>query len=231
MQAIVIADDSEERDFFSFVLRHTGLAVTQTSKVQSVASAFRDHAVDLILVVLKARTAQVKEIEDIRYATQAPIILIAERLTEEEYCALLDAGADIVLERPLSARILSRYSRIMLRRAGMVPAAVFPIMETGGLSLNSTTRRVKRPDHRTEQLAPLEYRLLYLLMTNRGQVIPIDTIVDRVWGYSGGGSSELVRGLVRRVRRKIEIDPNDPIFIENIPGVGYRFNTNATQND
>lgn len=231
MQAMVIADDSEDRDFFSYVLRHTGLAVSQTSNVRSVSSAFRDHAVDVILLVLNARTAQVKEIEEIRLSTQAPIVLVVERLTEQEYCALLDAGADIVLERPLSARILSRYVRMLLRRAGSVPAAVLPIIETGGLSLNPMTRRVRRPDQRTEQLATLEFRLLYLLMTNRGQVIPTDTIVDRVWGYSGGGSSDLVRGLVRRVRRKIEIDPNYPLFIENIPGVGYRFNSNTTPFD
>jgi DNA-binding response OmpR family regulator len=228
MQAIVIADDSEDRDLFSFVLRHTGLAVSQTSRVENISSALRDHAVDLIVLVLSPRVAQVDEIEMIRQLTQAPVIVIVERLTEQEYCALLDAGSDIVLERPVSNRILSRYVRMLLRRAGTIPATVLPVIEVGGLILNPATRRVKRLDGNTEQLASLEFRLLYLLMTNRGQVIPIDTIVDRVWGYSRDGSSDLVRGLVRRVRKKVEQDPNDPRFIENIPGVGYRFNTNTT---
>ncbi len=228
MQAIVIADDSEDRDYFSFILRHTGLAVSQTSSVENVTSALRDHAVDLIVLVLNPRLAQVNQIEAIRQSTQAPVVLVVERLTETEYCTLLDAGADIVLERPVSGRILSRYVRMLLRRAGTIPVTVLPIIEVGGLTLNPATRRVKRPDDKTEQLASLEFRLLYLLMTNRGQVIPIDTIVDRVWGYSREGSSDLVRGLVRRVRLKIEQDPNNPRYIENIPGVGYRFNTSST---
>jgi DNA-binding response OmpR family regulator len=60
-------------------------------------------------------------------------------------------------------------------------------------------------------------------MVNRGQVIPVDTIVERVWGYSGQSSRELVRGLVSRLRRKIEPDPHYPQFIQNIPGIGYLF--------
>lgn len=226
MQAIVIADDAEDRDYFSFILRHTGLSVSQTSNVRNVGSALRDHTVDMIVLVLNPRSAQVDQIEEIRQSTQAPVVLVVERLTEAEYCALLDAGGDIVLERPVSGRILSRYVRMLLRRAGTVPVTVLPIIEAGGLTLNPATHRVRRQDNKTEQLASLEFRLLYLLMTNRGQVIPIDTIVDRVWGYSREGSSDLVRGLVRRVRIKIEQNPNDPRYIENIPGVGYRFNTN-----
>jgi DNA-binding response OmpR family regulator len=60
-------------------------------------------------------------------------------------------------------------------------------------------------------------------MANRGQVIPIDIIVERVWGYDGEGNRELVRGLVRRLRRKIEPDVNEPHFIHNLPGIGYQF--------
>lgn len=229
MQAIVIANDSEDRDLFSFVLRHTGLAVSQTSRIKNISTVVRDHALDLIVFVLDPHAVEIDQIQQIRETTQAPIILIAEQLTEHEHCNLLDAGVDVVLERPVSTRILARYAKMLLRRAGTIPAAVLPIIEFGGLSLNPSTRRVKRPDDKTEQLASLEFRFLYLLMTNRGQVMPMDTIIDRVWGYSHEGSSDLVRGLVRRVRRKIEPDPNSPQYIENIPGVGYRFNTNSTE--
>lgn len=224
MQAIVIATNPEDRDFLSFVLRHAGLAVAQTAEAQHVTSALRDHPVDLIALVLDPRLAAVAEVVDVRGFTQAPIILLVERLTEGEHCALLDAGADIVLERPVSPRILSRYSRMLLRRAGTVPATVLPVIVAGILSLDPTTRQVRQPGHEHQRLAPLEFRLLYLLMTNQGQVIPIDTIVERVWGYSGDGNRELVRGLVRRLRLKIEPDPSGPQFIENLPGVGYRFN-------
>jgi DNA-binding response OmpR family regulator len=54
-------------------------------------------------------------------------------------------------------------------------------------------------------------------------VAPLDVIVERVWGYTGQGNRELVRGLVSRLRRKVEPDPGAPRFIQNVPGVGYRF--------
>jgi DNA-binding response OmpR family regulator len=60
-------------------------------------------------------------------------------------------------------------------------------------------------------------------MTNRGQVLPNDTIVERIWGYSGEGDRDLVRGLISRLRRKIEVDAEKPRFIQTVPGVGYLF--------
>ncbi len=223
MQAIIIASDPEDRDLLSFVLRHAGLAVARTAEAQHVKSALLEHPVDLILMVLDPRAATVSFVEDIRAITQAPLMLLGERLTEGQQCALLDAGADIILERPFSSRILIRYVRMLLRRAGTVPVSVLPILEANGLSLNPSSRKATKPDGQSCQLTPLEFRLLYLLMTNRGQVIPTEIIVERVWGYSGAGNRDLVRGLVRRLRRKIEPDPKELDYIENIPGVGYRF--------
>jgi DNA-binding response OmpR family regulator len=60
-------------------------------------------------------------------------------------------------------------------------------------------------------------------MTNRDHVVPTEIIVERVWGYTGDGNRDLVRGLISRVRRKIEPNPDSPRYIETIPGTGYRF--------
>jgi DNA-binding response OmpR family regulator len=223
MHAIVIAAELEDRDFLSFVIRHAGLSVAQTAETQNIKTAIRDYAVDLIVLVLNPRTASVAEVEEVRMFTQAPVILLVERLTEGEHCALMDAGADIVVERPVSSRILVRYARMLLRRAGTVPTTVLPVLEVQDLVLDPDSREISKAGHNPQRLTPLEFRLLYLLMTNVGQVIPIDTIVERVWGYSGEGNRDLVRGLVRRLRLKIEPDPKKAVYIVNIPGVGYRF--------
>ena len=70
--------------------------------------------------------------------------------------------------------------------------------------------------------------LLYVLMTNEGQVMPVEELVEKVWGYTGEGNRDLVRGLVRRLRKKIEPESDrkkpDNHLIQNLPGVGYRFN-------
>ena len=223
MQGIIIASEPEDRDFLSFVLRHAGLAVARTAEAQHIESALLEHPVDLILLVLDPRTAAVSSVEEIRAITQAPLMLLGERLTEGQQCALLDAGADLILERPFSPRIVARYAHMLLRRAGTVPVSVLPSLEANGLALDPSSRRTTTEDGESHQLTPLEFRLLYLLMTNHGQVISTEIIVERVWGYSGAGNRDLVRGLVRRLRRKIDPDPSHPRYIETVPGVGYRF--------
>jgi DNA-binding response OmpR family regulator len=69
----------------------------------------------------------------------------------------------------------------------------------------------------------LEFRLLYTLLINRNQIVPTETIVERVWGYSGRGDRDLVRGLVSRLRVKVEGDPHKPQYILTEPGIGYSF--------
>jgi DNA-binding response OmpR family regulator len=74
-----------------------------------------------------------------------------------------------------------------------------------------------------KHLTQLEFRLLYALMTHAGQIMPAENIVEHVWGYSGEGNRGLVRGLVQRLRAKVEPDPRNPEYILTEPGVGYRF--------
>lgn len=223
MQAIIIASNQEDREFLSFVLRHTGLAVARSADVELVKFSLRERPVDLILLAPGKSTALVENVQEIRAVLQAPLLVLIDSLTEEQHCTLLDAGVDLVLERPLSPRILARYVRIFLRRTGSVPATLLTPIDVDGLTLDPAMRTVTINGQDTQPLTPLEFRLLYVLMANPGQVIPIDTIVERVWGYGGEGNRELVRGLVRRLRRKIEPDVNEPHFIHNLPGIGYQF--------
>jgi DNA-binding response OmpR family regulator len=223
MQAIVISENGEEREFLSYVLRHAGLAVARTATVKLVMSSLLKQPVDLILLSAKGHSAVADDVRAIRTTSQAPLLLLHDATTEDETCELLDAGVDLILERPYSPRILARYVTMFLRRAGSVPASILTTIQTKDIQLDPGTRTVTLVDRPPQQLTPLEFRLLYVLMTNADQVIPIDVIIERVWGYNGEGNRELVRGLVRRLRRKIEPDPHQAQFIHNHPGVGYRF--------
>ncbi|MCZ7674434.1 MAG: winged helix-turn-helix domain-containing protein [Chloroflexi bacterium] len=104
-----------------------------------------------------------------------------------------------------------------------VPTFVLPRLNVEEVKLEPDARTVTVLGQEPCRLTQLEFRLLYVLMVNREQVVPVDVIVERVWGYTGQGSRELVRGLISRLRRKIEPDSAMPRFIENVPGLGYRF--------
>jgi DNA-binding response OmpR family regulator len=98
-----------------------------------------------------------------------------------------------------------------------------PTLSHAGLALDAANRTVELAGQRSQRLTHLEFRLMYTLMTHRGQVLPTETIVERVWGYSGRGDKDLVRGLVSRLRAKVEPEPRAPRYIRTVPGVGYAF--------
>ena len=224
MQAIVIAHNLEDGEWLSYLLRKVGLAVAVSRDVQRVIPTLAERPVDLLLISAGVETAlaMVDTVREVRQVAHMPLLLLVDRLGEDAHCDLLDAGVDLVLTRPCSPRLLSRYIRRLLTRITNVPASVLPLITVNECQLNPTHRTVTVGD-KTERLTQLEFRLLYILMSNPGQVFTTDELVERVWGYSGEGNRGLVRGLVRRLRRKIEPVPEEPKLIENLPAVGYRF--------
>lgn len=223
MQAIVISENGEEREFLSYLLRQVGLTVLPTGTLQKAEALLLKQPADLILLAAREPTAVNNDVLSLRAQSQAPILLIHDVLTEDQTCDLLDAGVDLILKRPYSSRILIRYVKIFLRRASSVPVSLLTKIQADRIILDPGNRTVTLAGKSPQTLTPLEFRLLYVLMTNPDQVIPLDVIIERVWGYEGEGNRELVRGLVRRLRRKIESDADQAHFIHNHPGVGYRF--------
>lgn len=223
MQGIIIADDPEEKENLTFTLRRIGLAVASSSDHERVLSNWSEHPADVMVIALPEDQAPLKVIDDVRTITQVPVLMIVDSFVEKEFSQLLRAGADVVLVRPISPQVLGAYTEALMRRAAVVPSFVLPTLELDEITLDPSTRTVSVQDLEPARLTQLEFRLLFTLMTNRGQVIPLEVLVERVWGYSGEGNQDLVRGLVSRLRRKIEPDSDSNRFIETIPGVGYRF--------
>jgi DNA-binding response OmpR family regulator len=225
MQAIVIAPDPDERDLLVYTLRKVGLAVAASSDHRRVLSNWADHAADVLLIALAADSDPLRVIAEVRATTQVPLVLVAEALSESATCQILTSGADVILSRPASPLLIAAQCTAVLRRSNAIPAFVLPSLDLGRIALDPSTRQVEVEGKAPQRLTQLEFRLLYVLMTNRGQVLPSEVIVERVWGYSGEGNRDLVRGLVSRLRHKIEPDPENPVFLETLSGVGYRFNS------
>jgi DNA-binding response OmpR family regulator len=91
-----------------------------------------------------------------------------------------------------------------------------------GLDFNPKLREAILSNGTHKSLTQLESKLLESLMINAGQVLTLDDLISDIWG-AAGGSSEMLRQLVRRLRSKIEIDPTNPYYIQNLPGLGYAF--------
>jgi DNA-binding response OmpR family regulator len=192
-----------------------------------------DRPADLILLALTGDSAgelkrspagdPVADVRRIRAETEVPVVVVVDEAREELHYDLLQSGADLVVSRPYSARLLIAQVRALLRRAGNVPLSSLPTLSLAGLTLDPAARTVQVAKQAPRRLTHLEFRLLYTLMTHQGQILSPELIVERVWGYTGQGDKELVRGLVSRLRAKVEPEPRVPRYIITAPGIGYAF--------
>jgi DNA-binding response OmpR family regulator len=222
MYALLLVQDPDEKALLSLVLQRAGLAVTFANDLERAMSTWPERPSDLILVALTG-TDPVVTVRRIRRETSVPTMVIVESLDEATHCQVLENGADRVIVRPFSSKLLISQVRAILKRAGSVPLFSLPTLSIAGLSLDPSSRTVQAADRPPKRLTHLEFRLLYTLMIHGDQVMSTETIVEQVWGYDGRGDKELVRGLVRRLRSKIEPEPHQPRYILTVSGVGYCF--------
>lgn len=219
MKVLVVDDDRVLGDVVAFTLRREGFEIILAYDGATALERWEEHQPDLI--VLDVNIPEVDGFtvcKQIREKTKTPIILLTVRGDEEDIVRGLDLGADDYIVKPFSPRQLVARANAVLRRAGQATSS--PILRVGELIFDPQQRKVSIAGGESISLTPLENRLLEYLMLNAGHVLTSDAIIDHVWGPSGG-DRDMLRQLVRRLRRKIEPNPKDPSYINTIPGLGY----------
>jgi DNA-binding response OmpR family regulator len=226
MKILIISDEHDSAELLSVILRQAGLlsVITHRTDVDGALAAHTKEAPDLIFVDVTSSAFDPLEMcKVLRAETVAPIVVSSPKAGEEYILRAYDLGIDDYVAKPVSPRLLVARVKALLRRAGSIPLASVSGLSVWGVQLDPELRTALLPDGRSISLTNLEFRLLYCLMSNQGRVVPTETIVERVWGYSGETDYRLVKGLVRRLRRKIEPDTKEPLYIKTVPGVGYAF--------
>jgi len=229
MYALLIAQDADERAVLSLALQRAGVAVTTATDLERAMRSWFERPADLVLLAIDGDP--VAQVRRVRTDTEVPIVAIIDGAGEDVHYDMLESGADLVISRPFSARLLIAQLRALLRRAGNVPLSSLSTLSLAGLTLDPAARTVKVNDLPPRRLTHLEFRLLYTLMIHPGQILPPELIVERVWGYSGQGDKDLVRGLVSRLRAKVEPEPRSPRYVITLPGVGYAFDPEELEID
>ncbi len=221
MNVLLISSDDDETAFLKLAVQRAGLVVLTDARFDHALEKWFERPADLVILVAEADA--LGSLKLLRRVTSAPIAILLDDVDERAEISLYNEGADLVMTRPYSIiRFLARL-RALLRRSGTVPVISLPVFKVSGLTLDPARRSVKVDENAERRLTQLEFRLLYTLMTHRGQTLPPDTIVERVWGYAGDGNRDLVRGLINRLRRKIEPATGEMRFVITDPGVGYHF--------
>ena len=214
MQALISCPYPDETAILSLVLQQTGFVVSSQNTIEQTRQRLSQKPSELILIVIPGnQNFKLDFLKDLRAQSTANIIIISNPVSEEYHIALFENGADMVIQKPYNNRILIAEIRALLRRTAGMPFFSLPILSQSGLELDPSRRTIRAHNAKPIHLTQLEFRLIFTLMTHAGQVIPNTNIVEHVWGYNGEGGQELIRGLVKRLRSKIEPDQKNPQYI------------------
>jgi len=152
---------------------------------------------------------------------QIPILFLTARGEIDDKLQGFEAGGDDYISKPFDMRELQARVKALLRRAQPRDSVELERIVVGGLTLDCRTFEILTPTGQA-MLTPVEFRVLYLLMSNPKQVFSARQLLQQVWGYPAGtGTPDLVRVHVKNIRQKIEPFPAQPIYLKNIKRRGY----------
>lgn len=163
--------------------------------------------------------------EQIREWSRVPIIILSVREGEKDKVLALDKGADDYLTKPFGIDELLARIRVALRHAEQSLGNTKSIFRAGPITIDLARHLVTRNGEEI-RLTAIEFKLLSYLASHPDRVITHQAILTNVWGFSESEHVEYLRVYIGQLRKKLEINPDDPQFLITEPGIGYRFRTN-----
>jgi len=222
---LVVDDEPMLRNLLSRLLRMEGYDVIEAADGEAALDLVQQRRPDLVLldVMLPARDG-LDVLGDLRKTTEVPVILVSALGEEADRVLGLKMGADDYVVKPFSAAELSARIESVLRRARHRTAPpVSSRFAFDGLLIDLQTRDVTVRQEQVD-LTAKEFDLLAFLAGSPRQVFSREQLLRQVWESSSDWQSDAtITEHVRRLRRKIEVDPDNPRWITTVRGVGYRF--------
>ena len=218
---LLIEDEPKIRRFLRAGFEIHGFSVLEAESAADGLKAATFSAPDLIILDLALPDLHGTEVlERLRSWSNVPVIILSVVSSEEEKVRLLQAGADDYVVKPFGMAELLARSEAALRRY-FKTATESPVVTAGPLSVDLVSRTVTLNKNQIS-LTRKEYRLLHILATHIGLVVTHDHLLKEIWSGNQRDNIQYLRILVRKLRQKIETDPNDPRLLVTESGVGYR---------
>lgn len=221
---LFIEDDDAIRVALTLALEDEGYEVREAPDGRTGLALFQEREPDLVLLDLRLPDLSGFDVcRQLRTGSIVPIIIVTAQTDTHDLVAGLEAGADDYVTKPvvpkeLAARIRAALRRVQLHETSPVTTAV---SRFGDIELRREQGIVLKSGVELN-LTKTEFRLLCEFADHANMVLSRDQLLERVWGYEYLGDSRLVDAHVRRLRVKIEDQPDDPKLIVTARGVGYR---------
>ena len=223
---LVVDDDKEIVESIEIYLRNEGYKVFKAYDGLEALDILTNEEIHLILMdIMMPKLDGIMATIKIRQEKNIPIILVSAKGEDTDKILGLNIGADDYITKPfnlleLIARVKSNLRRYM-NFGNFNNETREDVLRSGGLELNTSTKEVK-VDGNQVKVTPIEYRILELMLRNKGRVFSIDEIYEKVWKEESFNVENTVAVHIRRIREKIEINPKEPRYLKVVWGIGYK---------
>lgn len=225
IKILVIEDEKNIRNFITSVLTSQHYQVISAVTGKDGLSQAASQCPDLILLDLGLPDMDGLEvIAQIRGWTSIPIIVISARIQEDDKVQALDLGADDYITKPFGNSELLARIRTALRHGIQLQGSSLPAnrpYRCGGLCIDFDKHLITR-DGQEIHLTQNEFKIVSLLAKNSGKVLLYDRLIEHIWGPYSENDNTILRVNMANIRRKIEPNPAEPVYIFTEIGVGYR---------
>jgi two-component system, OmpR family, KDP operon response regulator KdpE len=218
---LVVDDEIQIRRFLRASFELEGFAVSEAANGTEAIQSASDAAADLVILDLALPDFDGAEVlQQLRAWSRVPVIVLSVRSSEAEKVRLLELGADDYVVKPFGMAELLARAKAALRRQARGTSGE-SVVRVDRLKIDLAGRAVYLDDDRLT-LTPKEYRLLQILAQHAGNVVTHQQLLKEVWGQQHLNDTHYLRIFVRKLRQKIETDPNRPRILVTELGVGYR---------
>lgn len=219
IRVLLVEDDELISQALCLALVDEGFAVTRVASGEEALAHLDAEAADVVLLDLMLPGMDGLVVcRTLRARGDLPIIVVTARTDTEDVIGGLEAGADDYVSKPLVARELAARIRALLRRRS---SGRDETLQVGELEIRPHKNEVFRAGTAVH-LTQTEFRLLVELAAARGNVVTREQLLQRIWGYDYFGDTRLLDVHVRRLRRKVEPDPDRPEVVLTVRGAGYK---------
>ncbi len=223
---LIIEDEISFSEALSFLLQKEGFETVIAETGKQGLDFFKSQPFDLILLDLMIpELSGIDVCRAIRSNSQVPIIMLTAKDSEIDKVVGLELGADDYVTKPYSSRELVARIKAVLRRGvieELIGTESAGVHEVAGIRMDVERHQVS-VNGVNISLPLKEFELLEFLLRNAGRVLTRGQLIDRVWGGDYYGDTKTLDVHIKRLRSKIEADPANPVLIQTIRGLGYKF--------
>jgi len=222
-RVLIVSNQQTTGPLWVFSLQQQNLFVVLESDPLNTLKRCEMESPDLIILDINLpETQTVDLIKSLRAEMITPILLLTPPRPEENIVEVYNAGVDDYMIKPVSPSLFNAKVKVWLRRSWSASTGTLAPMKIGGMHIFPAERMVMKSNGEAVHLTNLELRLLYYLVGHAGQTVTTEELNQRVWGYTGEADNTVLKNVVYRLRRKIEVDPSNPKIIQTATGIGYK---------